>query len=40
MVLMDLIDEYIGFYILKLHTFTNTLLHLFQKSVLRITWNR
>ena len=30
MVLMDLIDEYINFYIFKLYILTNTLLHLFQ----------
>ena len=40
MVLMDLIDEYIKFYIFKLYIITNTLLHLFHKIVLRITWNR
>ena len=33
MVLLDLVDEYINFYILKLYIFTNTLLHLFQKKV-------
>ena len=32
MVLMDLIDEYIKFYIFKFYIFTNTLLHLFQKK--------
>ena len=31
---MDLIDEYIEFYILKLYIFTNTSLHLFQKVYL------
>ena len=31
MVLMDLIDEYIEFYIFKLYIFTS-LLHLFQKK--------
>ena len=40
MVLMNLIDEYIKFYIFKLYIFINTLLHLFKKIVLRITWNR
>ena len=40
MVLVDLIDEHIKFYISKLYIFTNTLLHLFQKSVLRITRKR
>ena len=32
MVLMDLIEQYIEFFILKLYIFTNTLLHLFQKK--------
>ena len=41
MVLVNLIDEYIKFYIFKLYIFISTLLHLFQKSVvLRIAWNR
>ena len=40
MVLMNLIDEYIKLYIFKRYIFANTLLHLFQQSVLRITWNR
>ena len=31
---MELIDEYINFYILKLYIFTNTLLHLFKKVYL------
>ena len=33
MVLMDLIGEYIKFYIFKLYIFTNTLLHLFPQKV-------
>ena len=34
MVLVNLIDEYIKFYIFKLYIFTNNLLHLFQKVYL------
>ena len=34
MVLMNLIDKYIKFYIFRLYIFTNTLLHLFQKVYL------